>query len=460
MPAKVKAKVDQSAEEGAVYIAASGAYYSKPQIDAKKIYDSIQNNYLADQVGKLRSQIFTERFDIEVRDPDGGIDEELQARLRAMCDAKDVKLWSCMQQAWEDVWYWGCAPFNPVWEAQGAEKVLVKLRRLPPYSFAYSPMDMRPVYSEILQGISLNAGEVEFYQTPSELNFVQVQLRNVLLMKDPTSTELAGTSKILPIVPLISMLDFCWQAQMQKVNRVGAPTLFVKVTNPVKNANRDDIAYANTILKNWGKGTAYQLRENMEIVELNITDNEAALATIDALKVRIKEFFSPSELFKKEGSTLGGNAAAEKELFDSWVEGQHQWIEDQFEQLLQQYLDVNAFEGYTAHIIIGSQNVGVGDLEVKQAQVGYLTRSLTKNEIREKLGAPNLSDEELATLMDEYAKAAPPAQPPGQGTQLPFGFKEHRPGRDELDLEAELQKAYDEAAQKVTEALRNEEGTG
>ncbi len=469
MAAKAKTvKPDLTSDaEGAIYVSSAGTYYTKPQIDAKAIKDCIRNNYLADQVSKLRSQIFTERYMIEVRDPDGNVDEELQSRMMRMCESPKVRLWIRMQQVWEDVWQWGCSPMNDVWEMQGAELVLTQLRRLPPESFARSPFtaDLTLIYSEILQGILLDAnGEMQFWQQASDYELQPKQLWNVTLMKDPTSTELAGTSKIIPLVPLIKMLDFCWQAQMQKINRVGAPTLFIKVTNPIKSKDRDDIAYANKILKNWGKGTAYQLRENMEVVELNVTDNEAALRTIDALKARIKEFFSPSELIKKEGATLGGNAMADTKLIDTWKEGQHQWIEDQFEQVLQKYLDGNAYEGFTVHVQIGAQDVSMGDLEVKQAQVGYQTQTLTVNEIREKLGEPELDDAALAKLAEDYSKAAPAAStgPAGSGG-FPFQImkahdKEHVPTAEERMFDDQLNRTYEELQNDVVKALRNERG--
>jgi hypothetical protein len=455
--AKKKEPKQESQEEGEVYVAATGSYYSKPQIDARKIKDIIRNNYLADQVFKLQSQTFTEKYRVEVRDRNGEVVPEMEDKMLAMLEAPGVQLWTRMQQAWVDIWEWGCFLANPVWEMNGPERILAKLRRLPPESFNHSPNSVETVYSEILPGIYLNdQGEMEFWQSTSDTSLEMVRLTNVFMATDPMSTELAGTSKIIPLVPLVTMLDFCWQAQMQKVNRVGSPTLFIKVTNPVKNASRDDVAYANTILKNWGKGTAYQLRDNMEVVELNLADNEAALNTIEALKARIKDFFSPSALMKKEGATIGGNAASEKAEVDTWKEGQQQMIESQFNPLAQEYLDSNGYEGFTVALHIGSQNVSVGDLEAKQAQIGYVTKSLTINEIRQKLAVPELSDDDLARLMDDYAKLNPPAPAtPAAPSGLPYAFgpKEHVPTPEERALEAELQKIYDDASKQVMAAL-------
>lgn len=465
MPAKEK-KAQPVKEEGVAYVTAYGTYYDKPKVDADKIRDCLRNNYLADKVDKLRSLIFTEKFAIEVKDANGDPDEDLQKRLMAMCEQNDVRIWARMQQAWVDGFGWGPALFNPVWDwldgPNGKEYWLQKLRRLPPESFKEQPPGKRNACSEILPGIVLSddMSSVEFWQAPVAGMTGTTQLKNVFMVRDPTSTELAGTSKIIPLVPLITMLNFCWQAQMQKVNRVGAPTIFIKVTNPVVNkaTKRDDIAYANTILLNWGKGTAYQLRENMEVVNLEVKESEVALSTIELIRQRIDDYVTPATLIRKEGQGIGGNATADKELVDTWVVGQHQWVEDQFEPLLQTYLDANGYEGYSVQIYIGARGAALGYLQAEQAKVGFQTRVASVNEIREMIGLSPLSDEEITKIVDEWGKIIPaPASTPFGFTAMdPCGYKEHAPTEAERALEEKLHAIYGSAAKKVIAALRSE----
>lgn len=437
-------------EEGDIYVGLGGLYYSKPQIDATKISDCLKNNYVSEQFVRLRGMVFIDKYKIEVKDAAGNEDVKLEQRLVQMCESKGVRLWSKMQMAYADIFGWGCAFFNPVWQQLDNERVLTKLRRLPPESFkdpGYAADGEVAVqsgtFSEILQGITLDAkGEIVFFQTGSTGR--PMRLKNVILLKDPVDTELAGTSDLIPIVPIISMLDFCWQAQMQKVNRVGAPIIFIKITNAIKNAVRDDYAFAKKIIQNWGKGTGYQVRDNMEIVTLNLTDNQSALQTIEHLKGRIKEYFSPSTWIKKEGQTIGGNAAAEVALVNEWIKGIHGWMEDQFETLLQEYLDSNAYEGYTVSIQIPEPTPDRSETERQQAETGYRTQSLTTNEIRKRLGAPELSEEELSKLKEDY-KTRPQAVP-----GLAFA---DTPGNDEA-LKATVTKLN----RKIVKALENEEG--
>lgn len=223
------------------------------------------------------------------------------------------------------------------------------------------------------------------------------------LIRKDTAARIAGTSRAAYMVPLIKMRRFCADSQMQKVNRIASPIFFVKVTNPVG----DDKAYAQALLKNWGKDTAFQLRTNMEVVTLDLTDNETALNTIHWLEGRIEAPFRGASNLDKEGGSIGGNAAAQKDESDDWVAGQRTIVEDAFESLLQQYLDLNGYDGYTAELQIAVKRSAPGDLELRQAQLGYQSRALSVNEVRERLGAPEISDEEIAELAGQWAAVAP-----------------------------------------------------
>ncbi len=410
--AKAVNQTSIKSEEGEVYVTSYGVYYSKPKIDSQKISDVLKNNYLADVLEKTRNLLFTNYYDIEIDDPDGNPDDDLSKQAMEMMEAEDVDLYVKMQMAWSDVREWGISPFNPVWEQDGSTFILKKLRRLPPESFARLPPTMTNYISiaEILQGIIMvEDGSIQYWQTPDLTTSESYLIKNIFPVTDPVSSELGGTSKIIPLIPLISMLDFCWQAQIQKVNRIGAPVIFIRVKDPVKTKDRDDIKYANTILKSWGKNTSFQLRENMEIVNMSADDSDVALSTIESLKLRIKDYFNPSAMMTKEGSTIGGNAASELELFKVWIKGEHAWLESQFEKLLDLWLDLNGYDGYTAYLTITEEDSGVSDLEVRQAETGFKTRCLSPNEIREKLGVLELSDEEIIKMGEEWASIKLPA---------------------------------------------------
>jgi hypothetical protein len=451
MPGKKKQSNEQ---EGDVYVWSGGLYYAKPVVNSDTLLDAIGNKYVADSLNKLRSMIFVDKYEIEVLDPEREPDKELQTRLMSM--AESIRLWPKMQMAWVDEFGWGVSPWNPVWEWVDGEYVLTDLRRLPPESFASQAPGASLYCDEILKGICLGkSGEVEYWQTSNMIGSAPKPIKNIYPVKDPTSPGMAGRSKIIPLLPIISMLNYTWRAQMQKVNRIGAPNIFIKVTNPIglPSDTNSDVSYAQKILNNWGKDSAYQLRENMTVENVNPQDNQSALQTIQQLERSIKDYFSPSSLFKKEGDTLGGNAGAEKDLTDLYISGQHTWIEDAFEPLFDTYFEANGYEGYELQIHIGKTAPSLSYVEEVQAKLGFETRTMSPNEIRAKLGMIPLSPEE----MEETAAAWQVMNVPTGGTEgsSPVTFKdlEHQPGKAEKEAIRKIKKAQDEAVEEIVRRL-------
>jgi hypothetical protein len=320
--------------------------------------------------------------------------------------------------------------FNPVWDyfegpnPYGKGKVteyrLTKLRHLPSESFATAPYGRMNIYSEILQGVTISpeTGAVEYYQTlenaldrmPESGAFtsaamLQKKLTHVFTVIDPASGELAGAPIIEPIIPFLAMLDFTWQAQMQKVNRIGAPILFLEITDP----SGDDIEYGQRFLANWGKQSGMQIRPNMKLIIPDLKDSSTAIDTINVLSRMIVDYFSPSSLISKDGTLIGGSSAGEQELLVSYIRSTHTWIIESFEQLIQTYLEANLFEGYTAKLYIPSPSVDKAEIWMKQAlTLGRLVDSgvtvAHPNEFRDLLEMKELSPEEIETLIVDREK--------------------------------------------------------
>ena len=447
-------------KEGEVWVGVGGTYFIKPFIDYQKLFDMLKNNYVTEHLERLRSLIFIDEPVYKVFDPQGEEDTDLSLQLKHMCEEADVDIWSNMQKSWIDITGWGCAIYNPIWKREGPEARMTAMRRLPPESFGpetTTPKDAKPFnFSEILRGIYLdNDGEkLHFVQTGSDGQ--THELKNICLMKDPISTEMTGTSKMLPIIPILSMLDFAWQAEMQKVNRTGAPILFIKFPHELGGAvvdgDRDDFAYANKILTNWGKNTAYTLRENMEIVKLEFTDNQSALETIEKLEGRLRQYFMPATLIQREGNTIGDSGDASMKLLHEYIKGQHNRIEKLFEPQLEPWLTLNMFEGYTLDINIPEPRPDDTDVRLKIAQMGLNAQALTTNEIRELLGKEPFDDMELEELRAEHEARTP---------SFPGLFKgdEHiHAGPDLADplLEDEIKKGAADAQKKAQAAYEAE----
>lgn len=405
-----------SKEEGVVYVASGGTYYESPEITADKIVDLLDNIYIRGVIVKQLNLIFQKKYTIEVIDTKTRkVDEELSNTLMAMSETKDVRLWANMQRAYIDHFTFGIGLYNPVWgvDKEALEPTndtrLLKLRHLPPETFKTEPSGVQDIYSQILRGIILNAkGETEYWQEP-EPGETPVQIKNIFYVKKPTDRGLAGDPIIIPLIPIIEMLRFTWNTEMQQVNRIGAKILFIKVTNPqpasTRNGNKSDVEYANAIIQNWGKDTAFQLRENMELIDLNLKDDSNNLEIIDALNNMIIEYVTPASFISNQQETrLGGNDNAQKELLDNYIKGVHQWLAEQFEMLLMRYLEYNQFQGYTVSIKIPEPSHDTEELNRKRAESGFLTQCLDVNERRKLLGHEPKDEAALKEMAKYYSE--------------------------------------------------------
>jgi len=175
-----------------------------------------------------------------------------------------------------------------------------------------------------------------------------------------------------PMIPIISMLDFSWQAQIQKVNRIGAPILFLKITNP----QGDDIAYGNKFLANWGKNTSYPIRPNFELIIPDLKDNASAIETIDALTKLAMRFQTPASMISKDGTLIGGSSKPELEMVYNYIRTQHEWLTEAWEPLLQIKLDADGYDGYTVHLEYPTPSVDKSDLYINLMKTGFETRTL------------------------------------------------------------------------------------
>lgn len=409
MPKDTTTKQTKLGEEGTVYISSLGTtpYYQTPSIDADKLFHLTKNVYASGLASKQKNMIFQEKFTIGAVNEDGEQDEKSQLlaeSITQIANQPDVNLWGRMQRGFYDFFFWGPTLLNPVWDWVDNEYTMTKLRRLPPQSFRTTSPNADYRYSDILPGIAINGvtGEIEFWQQDDTGDLSQ--LSNVVMIKNPVSEGLAGEPIIVPLVPILEMLNYTWQAQMQKVNREGAPIVLLKITG----AKGDDLQYGQTFLKNWGKNTGWQLRDNMEVIPLQFSENSTALDTIAGLEKMLIDHFSPSTFIQKEGNTLGGSAAPEMELWIAYIRGYHEWIAPEYARLFEPYLEANGYAGYTITIDIPCPSVDKSDLWLRQAQFALQAGIASPNELREYgMEAEPLDEEEWETVKAYYTNATP-----------------------------------------------------
>jgi len=458
MAASKKPKTEkQTKESGTVYVSSAGTYYSDPDITAEKIKDFKDNVYGRGLAMKQRHLIFTDKYTVDVLDSDGETYPDVTTDILKMCESKGVRLWANMQRAYISIFWYGIGAYNDVWGYVDNVFTLTKLRHLPSYSFRAAPAGVNEVYSELLQGITLDdKKEIEFHQVVDDMGTVE-KLENIFYVKDPVSDELAGESIVLPLIPVFNMLKFVWDTQMQQSNRTGAKILFIKVTDPQPasklNGNVSDVAYANEIIQNWGKNTAYQLRGNMELIDPAIKDDSNNLDVIEALQNLVIDYITPTSYITSGAENrLGGSDKQREELILKYIQGVHTWLEDQFEMLLNRYLEYNGYEGYTVKINIPSPSVDISQIQLEQANTGFTTKSLLLNEIRERLGAEVLDDEGIEDLLAQHERMGP--------APMGFGMKEDtrdtKPPKEEKATEKDLKSAAEQLADDVIKALEKE----
>lgn len=452
-------------EEGTIYVSSFGTYYEAPEINAEKLHDFHDNIYGRGLSTKQKNLIFSDKFTLEVTNIKGETDEDIQKTLTQMCETKSVRLWANMQRAFIDVFWYGIGLFNPVWGYENNEYKLLKLRYLPAYTFhTGNAMGTGEIYSQILQGITLNedTNEIEFHQT--DKNGTTKQIKNVFYIKDPTAQGLAGESIVLPLVPIFEMLKYTWNAQMQQVHRVGAKVLFIKITEPqaasTKNGDVSDEEYASNLLKKWSKDMAFALRGNMELIDTSIKDDATNLEVIDALHKMIIDYVTPTSFIAREGSAIGGSENQREELLLRYIKGIHSWLEDQFEMLLNRYLEYNEYKDYTVSIHIPVPSIDRNEIELKQAVEGYKAKALTINEIRQRLGAEGLDEKDREELLKLYERLQPPSAGgimSAMESATEIRIKKETPKKVEKSIEEELKDAADTLSDKVIKALELEE---
>lgn len=442
-----------SKQQGVKYV--SDNDYISEDINADVIARlSVQNSLFNRTKTQQMNLIFPNPYALKVLDPDGEIDEDLGTKMKSMCDSKAVNLWLKMQLTYNDVFEGGAMIANPVWKYLNNEYTLTELNHLPWQTFASSPGEMFVVSSEILTGIGVDeTDKVKFYQGGHDGTINE--LTNVVMIKNPITQGVAGTPLCLPIVPLINASTFSWNAQLQKVNRVGAPTPFLKITDPqpasAKNGEVSDEKYAEMFLQNLSKDIIMPLRGNMELVDSHMGDNGSALETAEYLNKLIIDYWSPSGMIQQEGNTIGGSSASELGLLMRYVSSVHEWIENPFEELLQVYLDANGYEGYRVVIEIPEPEIDNTELDLKRAEIALKRPDKVKaNDWRALLGWDALEE-----LKDQWLGEVPTQSTPFTA----FTNTEEKPTvlQAEKKSEDEQKDAWDIVIDDVLDAITEDE---
>lgn len=453
-----KSGVKATQETGVSYISSTGVHYKAPDISVERILAFMDNVYAKGLARKQLHLIFNDPFTLEVYDAGGKLDEGIANDMMRMCVTREVALWSKIKMTWVDYFWMGPALFNEVWDYdEHGVYMLQKLRHLPASSFDTAP-DNAPlkVYSELLQGIFINdKGDVEYWQVQGS-DGQPKRVKNVTMITEPTSVKLTGEPVILPLIPVISMLKFVWDTQMQQANRTGAKILFIKITDPMpatpENNMVSDMAHAKAILKYWGKNTGFPLRGNMEIIDPHIKDDASNLEIISTLNQMLIDYISPINFLSAgdDGARLGGSDDQRLRMILRWISSIHDWLEDAFSDILQTYLDANKYVDYTVRVVIPTPEVDTTETNIRKADIGLKAKVLGPNELRMLLGHREVSEDELQEIAEYHVNT----QPAMAQFNLTSGSAE--PGIPPKSVEG-MRRAGEILSDEILDALRNEE---
>lgn len=423
----VKKSSDLKDETGTTYYYAPGmSGFKAPAINVDSLVKVLDNKSIEEGITKQQRILFQNDLKVSVQNlKTKEEDADLTSSLSDMVLADDVAINFALQRAWRDTAEWGPALHNPVWDYEGSEFMMMKLKRLPPESFGKSGNVTAYIKNRILPGILINdkTHEIEYWQTNSK--GIVTQLKNVEMLTDPIKSGLGGMPAILPIFPYVKMLTYGWMRQMQKVNQYGSGGIwFLKVSDPTG----DDKKFAQNIVNNVSSTNRYQLRPNMAIENLGINESGSALETITQLGMEIRQFFTPAGLIQKDGATMiGGSSGPEYDLYMAFISGTHRWLEAYVRRLLNPWLVYNGYydKGYRIIADIPAPQVDKSELYLKIAREGNQSGTIGMNEHRALLRAAlpqtggvdirDLTPEEQA-VQQAYAAASQPA--PAYNPQL------------------------------------------
>lgn len=403
-PAKAD-KTDKASprkKQGTIYVSNGGWRYEEPTYTPEALKKYAESYYGSSLILKLSNLIVSGAPELKAIKPDGQEDKDLSKLFMAISEKPSIRLFEKMRFALYDIVWAGFCAFNDVWDYEGSEYSLTALRRLPPEGFNQSE-GTADYIDPIFRGICVVNDSLQFWQTD---DFKSIQIIDPFYVQAPLSRDIAGTPMIKPLIPVIVFIQQALGAMQQTVGRMGAPWLFVRVGPEYSDA---DLAYLDKLLANYGKDTAFKLLPNMEIVNHNMPEPQTPIEAVNLLARMLIEYFSPASFIQNDNAMLSASDAGALRLFNQWVIGMQNHIEDAFERLMQRYLDGNLYKGYHVEITLPRPVEDKTEMllkvldGVKKADIA--TDAEMRNILPEYL--PELTEEEMARFQEEKKNRQP-----------------------------------------------------
>ena len=441
--------------------------FAKNAITVDTLYKFSRTAYGKGLFIKFSAMVFSKQPTLAVYNPDNDVDEKTQLILSNLLKSPKFSLLTAGQFRLYDKFFYGATIFNPIWEKNEFGIIAPKeLVRLPPHSFAKQPPG-REKYTEYLLGITLGPdGEtIECWQTVGSNKAELLNPDDIIICQSPIVDGLVEAPLIEPIIPFIDMLIYGWETNVQVMKRGAAPILFIKITNPAPACEANDFVsdedYANMILENWDKDTAFSLRSNMEIIEYKY-ENTINLEIIEALYQHIIYTLNPASFFDDDSTRLGGSDHGKLELIATFIGGIQAEIEQQLNDIINPFFIYNSYApGYRAEVTLPRMNTSARELDLKEAELGAVHGFLTPNECRERAGAEGLDEESFKQLVDEWGMLKSVTASTQVSTAAKTAFpdvvlRKDVPDADDLadELETDLHQMIDEATRDIISTMR------
>ena len=175
------------------------------------------------------------------------------------------------------------------------------------------------------------------------------------------------------------------------MNRVGAPLIFLKVDK----LTTQNAPYIQAFTQKWGKDTGFILPEkDWEIVDPHIHDTNVAMERMAYLRDLINSYFNPGTALRQAtgANSLGKSMSPAADMINAYVNNTLAWIEDGFEDIFNEWLDLNGYKAKGYYCTIEFPRLTNKNDEQITADIGMLGKfgAITPNEMRSSVASISL----------------------------------------------------------------------
>ena len=367
----------------------SAAWNIKPSKVTPENIPRFQSNiHYQDALCDITRQVYTAPPEIWVTDAEGEQDDALTADT--IRQFEETNAWDIMQFIIPDVYGWGASIISPSVELRGGRYELTELRHLPAESFRWLPPNAGLEFivpNPLLPGIGVRPdNSVEVWQTNLR-DGMQIPITNCRIIRLHGTPEPSGAAFMYPCYFLLAMIDFAMQAEVQQVNRVGAPILLPKVS---EEASEEEYAALQDWFKQfgrkWGKDTACLIPPGIEFPSLNIREGTVAQQFVNQCVDWIRAFTNPmAQMQQANGSGIGSSDSGRMEMWATYIASLQSLAEHWLEELFNHVLRANGYAEHHTHIRLKRPSVDRSALKLSYIQAGVAAKAITTEEVRDNM---------------------------------------------------------------------------